>query len=238
MTTNNTNIGYHNTGDWNSGHLNTGNGNTGNYNTGSCNVGDYNIGNRNIGYWNLGNDNIGNRNTGHLNIGRWNSGDWNSGDWNSGDWNSGYCNSITGEDCFIFNKVAKRQDWENAKIPDWMCVDLIKWVSASDMTEKEKEAYPSYITTGGYLKTYPSLTHAYIEAWENTTQEDRELTKQLPNFPLELEEDGTDVFKEVFGFPNPFIKSKKETIQIGGDTYELTDDFLEELKKLKKVDKN
>jgi hypothetical protein len=77
-----------------------------------------------------------------------------------------------------------------------MSVRLTKWISEAEMSEKEKEAYPSYATTGGYLKHYTSLTHAFVEAWEKATPEDRALTEKLPNFDPK-------VFAEVFGF-NPF----------------------------------
>ena len=157
--------------------------NTGNYNTSYCNTGD-----RNTGYWNTGDCNSGEYNTGN-----WNAGNRNAGNWNTGDWNTGYCNTITPDDCLIFNKPAKREDWIDAKKPDWMQVALTKWVHSKDMADKEKDAYPSYVTTGGYLKAYSSLQDAYKESWENTTPEDRAFTRDLPNFDDE-------VFKEIFGF--------------------------------------
>ena len=83
--------------------------------------------------------------------------------------------------------------WEESEKPDWMYVDLIQWVCEDDMTDKEKESNPTYVTTGGYLKFYSSLQHAYIEKWDKASKEDRELTFKLPNFDME-------VFKEIFGF--------------------------------------
>lgn len=119
---------------------------------------------------------------------------------NTGDRNTGYCNSITPEDCFIFNKPSTFKAWSKASIPRWMNVRLVSWIVESRMTDKERKAYPSYITTGGYLKFYSSMKAAFIESWKNTTQEDRDLTKKLPNFdPIE--------FKKVFGF-NPFKEEK------------------------------
>ena len=193
-----------NTGNWNTGYWNTGGRNTGNWNTG-----DRNTGGRNTGNWNTGNWNTGDRNTGN----------WNTGNWNTGDRNTGYCNSITPDDCLIFNKPAKRKDWFDAKKPNWMFVSLTEWISESKMSDKEKDAYPSYVSTGGYLKAYATLQDAFKERWDNTTQEDRELTKQLPNFdPV--------VFEEVFGF-KPVFESKKKKV-----TLELTDVQLEEIKKI------
>ena len=179
--------------------------NTGDYNTGYYNTGYYNTGNRNTGDWNTGDWNTGNRNTG----------DWNTGDWNTGDWNTGYCNSITPEDILIFNKPSTRATWYKAKKPNWLYVNLTEWVSVENMTDREKQSYPDYVTTGGYLKHYSSLKHAYIDAWENTTQEDRDLTKELPNFdPV--------VFEEVFGF-NPF-KEITKTIILDGKEIKISEE--------------
>lgn len=81
-------------------------------------------------------------------------------------------------------------------------MSLTKWIYEEDMTDKEKEAYPSYITTGGYLKVFPTLQAAYVDAWNKTSKEDKVLTFKLPNFDVE-------VFKEIFGFtPTMEIKEK------------------------------
>lgn len=177
-------------------------------NTGHWNTGDWNTGDGNTGHWNTGYRNTGKRNTGHLN----------TGDWNTGHWNTGFCNSITPDECLIFNKPGSRKEWLKADKPDWMFVSLTRWIPESEMTEKEKEAHPSYRTTGGYLKCYTSLKHAYIEAWENASQKDREKTKNLPNFD-------PDVFEEVFGF-QPFKGEEKPScdgriVEIDGEKYEL-----------------
>lgn len=206
---NKTNTGDRNTGDCNVGNCNAGNRNTGDYNTGARNTGDHNT-----GMWNAGDCNVGNCNVGDCNVGN-----CNVGSWNTGDRNTGYCNSITPDDCLIFNKPAKRSDWHNADKPDWMFVSLTEWVEEADMTDTEKEAYPDYVTTGGYLKHYTSLKHAYVEAWERASDEDKEKTFNLPNFDIE-------VFKEVFGF-TPTRPSKKREV-----TLTLTD---EQLKKIEDI---
>jgi hypothetical protein len=96
-----------------------------------------------------------------------------------------------------------------------MYVDLTKWISSSKMTDKEKEAYPSYTTTGGYLKCYSSLKHAYIEAWEKAGKEDRDKTFKLPNFDPE-------VFKEIFGFnPCDCVEEKREHTAVELDIVEI-----------------
>jgi len=163
-----------------------------------------------------------NTNTGDFNTGQRNTGHYNTGDFNTGYCNTGYCNTITPEDCLIFNKPAKRQDWLNANKPSWMFVDLTKWVYEDDMTDKEKEAYPTYTTTGGYLKCYSDLKHAYIEAWERATEEDRQKTFKLPNFDVE-------VFEEIFGF-NP-CKGITKTITIDGKDIEISKESFDALKK-------
>lgn len=187
------NTGYYNTGDKNTGDRNTGNWNTDNYNTGTCNTGSCNTGDKNTGYCNTGDKNTGDKNTGDWNTGDRNTGSCNTGDWNTGDCNTGYCNTITPDECLIFNKIGSRKKWNNTDKPSWMFINLTLWIIAKDMSDKEKEAYPSYITTGGYLKVYSSTKEAYVEAWEKTTQEDREKTLNLPNFD-------DNVFKEIFGF--------------------------------------
>ena len=164
-----------------------------------------------------------NLNTGHRNTGDCNTGDWNTGNWNTGNWNTGYCNTVTPSDVLVFNKPCSRETWDKADKPNWMYADLTKWVPESDMTDKEKDAYPSYVTTGGYLRAYTSLKAAYVEAWENASEEDREKTVNLPNFDHE-------VFVEIFGF-DPFKGRKFEKptcdgkiVEIDGKKYRLVEE--------------
>ena len=133
-------------------------------NTGHCNTGNYNTGNYNTGYYNTGN-----YNTGDWNTGEWNTGNRNTGHWNTGDRNTGDCNSVTPSEILVFNKPCSREEWAAAAKPEWMYCSPTKWVSENDMTDKEKEAHPSYVTTGGYLKAYSSLKAAFVEAWENAS---------------------------------------------------------------------
>lgn len=214
-----------NTGIGNPGSYNTGDHNPGSYNTGDCNVGHHNTGSCNTGSHNPGNCNVGSHNPGNCNTGDWNPGNRNTGSWNTGSWNTGYFNTITPSECYIFNKPSKREYLEYSDIPNWMRVNLTQWINERDMTEKEKETYPSYVTTGGYLKVYSSLKKAYVESWENTTQADREITLELPNYdPV--------VANEIFGFnPSDCVEQKKEIepkqfdeiIEINGKKYKLID---------------
>ena len=188
------NSGNRNSGNWNSGNWNSGNQNSGRNNSGPgyMNSGDWNSGHKNSGHRNSGNWNSGSFNSGDCNSGR-----RNSGDYNSGDYNNGYCNSITPDECFIFNKKGSRKDWEAAIKPKWMrMASITEWIPLEFMTDEEKTSNPDYKTLNGYLKVYPSLSEAYKAAWDKATDKDRELTRKLPNFD-------EAVFEEVFGF-NPW----------------------------------
>jgi hypothetical protein len=194
----NWNSGNWNSGDWNSGHRNSGDWNSGHRNSGHRNSGDWNSGHRNSGHWNSGNWNSGDwnsghRNSGNWNSGNWNSGDWNSGNWNSGNWNSGFFNSITPDEIIIFNKPCKREIWNNATKPDFICnIILNEWIDWSGMTDDEKKQYPNAYVCKGYLKKYE-----YKEAWQNAykkaTKEDIKLLKALPNFDAKVFEEITGI---------------------------------------------
>jgi len=189
-----------NTGDLNTGDWNTGSWNTGNLNTGDLNIGDLNTGDLNTGDLNTGDLNTGHRNTGDLNIGH-----RNTGNWNTGDLNTGYMNTITPENILVFNKTCTREEWDNAVKPSWMYIKLTQWIDENDMSDKEKESNPSYVTTGGYLKFYSNPHHAYVEGWGKASKKDKELTRKLPNFDV-------DVFKEIFGF-TPIIQEEEMTLE-------------------------
>ena len=170
---------------------NTGNYNTGNWNTGDCNTGNRNTGNRNTGY----------RNTGYLNTGDWNTGNYNTGDcntgnWNTGDWNTGYLNTDMPL-IRIFGKETEVKR-ENIIFPDFFWYILTEWIEESAMTDKEKEAYPSYVTCKGYLKSYTDK-QAWRNSFEKASKEDKEKCFALPNWNNEMfkEISGIDVEKEL-----------------------------------------
>ena len=200
---------------------------TGNWNTGNRNTGDFNTGYFNTGSWNTGDRNTGDFNTGYFNTGSWNTGDrntgsWNTGNFNTGNWNTGYCNTITPDECFIFNKKGSRKEWEECNKPNWMySIYLTEWISKEDMSDKEKEAYPSYTTTGGYLKVRTSFKQAALDAWEKADEDDRAKTFNLPNFDI-------DVFEEIFGFR----PAKQKSVMYKG--VEITEKDLKEIKELLK----
>jgi hypothetical protein len=143
---------------------------------------------------NTGVDNSGNQNSGELNSGYWNSGDLNSGDWNSGDLNSGDYNSgmfNTDEpNIRMFNKDTgvKRGD---IFLPSFIDFPLNKWVKKEDMTKQEEIDNEDFYTMGGYLKTY-DYKDAFRKAWDDASDEDKELLFALPNFDAKI-------FKEISG---------------------------------------
>ena len=181
--------GLCNTGDWNTGNRNTGNRNTGDCNTGNRNTGNRNTGNRNTGDCNTGDWNTGNRNTGDWNTGNRNTGDCNTGDWNLSSFNTG-CFMTEEQKIMLFDKPTDwtYRDWINsdaryalAHIPK----NVVEWVSSYDMTDEEKEKYPTYETTGGYLKVLDESESAQIW-WDGLTDGSKDIIKSLPNFDAEI----------------------------------------------------
>lgn len=215
--TGNWNTGDRNTGDFNSGSLNTGDCNTGKCNTwclntsycntGDCNTGYWNTGNRNAGclntgYRNTGDHNTGNCNTGDCNTGDHNTGDWNSGHYNTGDWNkSSYnsgCFNTVEHTIFLFDKPSPwtyREFLESKakKLLDCM-PQSTAWVNSDDMTDAEKAKYPTYETTGGYLKTFDAAerTASAVNWWNGLIDKEKAIIMSIPNFDKEI-------FKEITG---------------------------------------
>jgi len=190
---------------------NTGNMNTGDRNTGDMNIGDMNTGDRNTGDLNTGNRNTGNMNTGNLNTGNWNTGNMNTGNLNTNK-----------PKLRIFNKDTD-VEIGNINFPDFFYFNLIKWIDERDMTNKEKEAFPTYVITGGYLKCY-AYQQAFKDSWKGATLEDKKKVVDLPNFDNEIfkEISGIDVGKEL----NP----KRHKIKIDNKEIEISEESYRELK--------
>jgi len=197
-------IGLGNSGYCNSGNYNSGNYNSGNHNSGYYNSGDYNSGNGNSGKWNRGNHNSGNRNNGKYNSGDYNSGNWNSGDWNVTNCSNGCFNTIE-QKIFLFNKISDwtMKDWRNSEartILYDMMVSPIQKIDEKDMTEKEKEEYPEYQTTGFYLKklSLEEIAEERQKCWNELSQEQKDIVMAIPNFDKAIfkETTGIDVDME------------------------------------------
>jgi len=185
------NSGINNSGNYNSGYYNSGDHNSGYYNSGDYNSGYYNSGYYNSGDRNSGNYNSGNRNSGNYNSGNYNSGYYNSGNYNSGNYNSGYFNSNIPDIIRVFNKNCKRINWENAKKPNFIYLNLTEWISFLDMSDQEKISFPKAYEYNGYLKQY-SYKEAWKKAFKKATEKDIKLLKALPNFDA-------GVFEEITG---------------------------------------
>ena len=189
-----------NTGKDCTGYCNTGDRNTGDWNTGYCNTGNRNTGNRNTGYCNTGNRNTGDWNTGYCNTGDRNTGNRNTGDWNTGDWNS--CNQSTGCFCTVqqpimfFNKPStwSFEDWlrsDARNLMNQIPKNVVEWVYEEDMTDEEKTVYPTYKTTGGYLKVLDESECGQIW-WDGLSQKKKNVIKSIPNF-------NNDIFEKCTG---------------------------------------
>ena len=160
--------------------------NTGDYNTGYRNTGDYNT-----GYCNSGNCNSGDRNTGNYNTGYCNTGDYNKTNFSSGCFNTKEANIM------LFDKMS------NWTYRTWLDSDArrlltniqrrrTEWVTADDMTTKEKMDNPAYKTTGGYLKTLDEL-EIVQKWWDDLPESDKETIKSIPNFDPHIFEECTGI---------------------------------------------
>lgn len=156
---------------------NQGKANTGFYNTGDCNTGD----------WNTGNCNTGNCNTGN----------WNTGSYNACNHSAGMFNTKE-QPLYLFNKPTDftRDEFRNIFPNEYDLLfhslfPLTEWIIESNMSAEEKEANPSYKTTGGYLKKR-TYHEAWRIMWDSWTKEQQDSIKKLPNFDK-------DIFKEITG---------------------------------------
>lgn len=182
--------------------VNTGKGCAGFGNIGDYNIGNYNSGDRNSGDCNIGVFNSGNYNSGDCNIGSFNSGNYNSGNYNSGNWNkcsfSSGCFNTKSPKIYLFNKPSKwtYKDWlysEARYLMNQIPESTPRYVYLSDMTVEEKAAHPEAEITGGYLKVHDGSESERNQIWwDNLTNEQRDVIKELPNFDK-------DIFKKITG---------------------------------------
>ena len=135
--------------------------------------------------------NTGNRNTGNRNTGNRNTGDWNKSSFNTG------CFNTEESTIMLFNKQSEwtYRDWleSNARyLLNQIQKNIVEWVYEEDMTDEEKVAYPSYKTTGGYLKILDESECAQIW-WNGLSEADRNKIKSIPNFDIEIFEQCTGI---------------------------------------------
>ena len=144
--------------------------------------------------------NIGKNCTGRCNTGNWNTGDRNTGNWNTGDWNKSSfntgCFNTEEQKIMLFNKPSDMtyREWMDSdaryllnQIPKY----VVEWVYEEDMTDAEKAAYPTYKTTGGYLKILDESERTQIW-WDGLEDEEKNIIKSIPNFD-------PDIFRQCTG---------------------------------------
>ena len=90
----------------------------------------------------------------------------------------------------LFNKPSNMTygDWfiSGARcLLNQMPKDVVEWVCEEDMTDEEKETYPTYKTTGGYLKVLDESECGQIW-WDSLTDDKKNIIKSIPNFDAEI----------------------------------------------------
>ena len=69
---------------------------------------------------------------------------------------------------------------------------VVEWIPEGDMTDEEKSTYPTYETTGGYLKELDESESGQIW-WDGLTNEEKGYIKDLPNFDPDIFEECTGI---------------------------------------------
>ena len=85
-------------------------------------------------------------------------------------------------------------EWRNteaARILSWNFEQNV-WIYSENMTDEEIEQYPSHETTGGYLRTF-SFKEACDNMWNDLTDREKEVIKNIPNFNEEKFEEITGI---------------------------------------------
>ena len=134
--------------------------------------------------------------TGLCNTGNSNTGDWNTGDWNTGNWNTG-CFNTKEQKIMLFNKPSDMtcNDWLRSDaryLLNQIPKDVVEWVYEKDMTDEEKEAYPTYETTGGYLKVLDESECGQLW-WNSLSDDKKKIIEEIPNFDVEIFEQCTGI---------------------------------------------
>lgn len=139
--------------------------------------------------------------TGLGNTGDWNTGDWNTGNRNTGDRNKSSCNTgcfnTEEQKIMLFNKPSNMTytDWLGSSaryLLNQIPKHVVEWVREKDMTDEEKAAYPTYKTTGGYLKVLDESECGQLW-WGSLLDSDKEIIKAIPNFDVEIFEQCTGI---------------------------------------------
>jgi hypothetical protein len=179
--TGNGSTGHWSTGSWSTGDRSTGNGSTGDWSTGSWSTGDRSTGGWSTGSWSTGHRSTGNGSTGYYSTGDWSTGHRSTGGWSTSNYSTGHFSTEDYSGFGCFDKPCTLEEWHAAYKPSWLYFNLIEWLSEDDMTDEEKEANPTYHTTGGYLKVY-NYKEAFQASYNRATREEQLRIKELPNF--------------------------------------------------------
>ena len=128
-------------------------------------------------------------NTGNCNTGNWNTGDWNTGDWNLSSFNTG-CFMTEEQTIMLFDKPTDwtYRDWLDSyahNLLNDIPKNVVEWIYSEDMTDEEREKYPTYEKTGGYLKVLDESESAQIW-WDGLCEDEKDIIKELPNFDAEI----------------------------------------------------
>lgn len=129
-----------------------------------------------------------------VNIGKDCTGLCNTGNRNTGDWNT--CDRSTGCFCTIAQPVMFFDKPSSWTWNDWLFSKarrllahipkkVVEWIPEGDMTDEEKTTYPTYETTGGYLKELDESESGQIW-WDGLTDEEKDCIKDLPNFDPDI----------------------------------------------------
>lgn len=63
--------------------------------------------------------------------------------------------------------------------------NVVEWVDEEDMTDEERIAYPTYETTGGYLKTPDESKYGQLW-WNELSDCNKQIIKSIPNFDPDI----------------------------------------------------
>lgn len=166
-------------------------------------TGNWSTGHRSTGHWSTGDYSTGHRSTGY----------GSTGDWSISKYSTGHFSTEDYAGFGAFNKPCTIEEWNKAYKPGWLYFDLTEWIDEKEMTNEEKEANPTYKTTGGYLKVY-DYQEAFQKSYNKATREEQLKIKDLPNFDA-------DVFYKISGIridQDP-ITGKEVEVNIDGKVY-------------------
>lgn len=133
--------------------------------------------------------NLGKNCTGRCNTGDCNTGNWNTGDWNKSSFNTG-CFNTEEQKILLFNKPSEMtyREWLESDaryLLNQIPKGVVEWVYENSMTDDEKAAYPTYKTTGGYLKVLDEAECGQIW-WNGLTDYRKNIIRAIPNFDAEI----------------------------------------------------